>query len=160
VGFVDVYMSDHPATNAEGRGSLSFTVERPEGRVSYDPAPFVPWRVDVTDVAAITIVADYRHGVTYTSPTGSVIDLSHTGRVSMTRDGNDPRHGEDVHHVSVSLVLARLAPTPVVVQANGTGISASGTVAAGGSEIAAVSGSFFGGSFGSLDFAWSDACKP
>jgi hypothetical protein len=150
VGVTDVFVSAQPGNTPESRGSLSYASERPQGRISYDPSPLVSWRVDVREVSAIQVMAEYTHGLTHTGVTGAILDLSHTGRVRMMRSG------DTLGSTSVALQFSRVSDLGVELEVTGNEGSAMGQVVSRGFQLATVSGSFITG----LDFRWAGACVP
>jgi hypothetical protein len=150
---MDVYFADHPNAQAEMRGALSYTAQNPPGRVSYDPTPLVSWHVDVSNPDRVTVGADYRHTLSYVGATGSMLDLTHTGRVRMVRVGV-----HDQGPSSVSLAFPRLASALVTVDVTGDAAAISGTVAIGGTRLASISGTTF--SINQMGYTWIEACQP
>jgi hypothetical protein len=115
VGLVDVWLTVQPRTAADDRHRFEYPATSPVGRMTYDPNPYVTYRIDLTDPVVTTVSADLRQTVIFTPAEGSPLDISHTGTVMATKqDGT-------VRSASLVVFFAGLTPpaSPVVLNLDG-----------------------------------------
>jgi hypothetical protein len=72
-------------TEPSDRHKFTYETTDPDGTAIYDPNPFITWRVDLTDLNAISISGDIEATVKITPTEGSLFDFKHKGKATALR---------------------------------------------------------------------------
>ncbi len=149
---IEVYFTMRPRTSPDDRHEFSYPTVKPVGDAVYDPNPYIEWRFDMTKSKGWVITADISHAVRITTSAGESLDLSHKGKISVLKTGDEPS--------SLDLELKFLALAAELVtailkidyEAGGTVL---GSVMLGNEVIASISGKLTGGP---PRFHWTGLC--
>ena len=149
VHLVEVYYTMRPETSPDEPHAFTYDTVTPTGTGTYEPNPHIKWHVDRKNPAAWVIWADISENVTIMPSSGESLNLSHNGRVTVTKAS------EDLASVVLRMEFTELSTNkiPVVasVNINAAG-DASGAITYNDSILATISGEHEG-----LIFNWQEA---
>jgi hypothetical protein len=89
VALVDTYLTMQPKMAATDKHEFTYDTTNPTGLATFDPNPFITWRIDFTDMAAIQVTAKVTNVVRIVETDETFIDFSHTGSITVSRTDAD-----------------------------------------------------------------------
>jgi hypothetical protein len=89
VALVDTYLTMQPKMAATDKHEFTYDTTNPTGLATFDPNPFITWRIDFTDMAAIQVTAKVTSVVRIVETDETFIDFSHTGSIAVSRTDAD-----------------------------------------------------------------------
>lgn len=149
VALVDTFLTMQPKTLATDKHEFTYDTTEPTGTATFDPNPFLTWRIDMTDMAAIQIDAKITNVVRILQTDDTFVDFSHTGNISVSRtDASVSLVTLDLEWISLLSGGAKLTGSLQVDAAGGV----NGDVVAGEEPIAAIKDEY--------KFTWLGDCAP
>jgi hypothetical protein len=149
IALVDTYLTMQPKKLANDRHVFTYSTTNPTGEAKYDQNPFLTWRIDLTDLAAIQVTAKVGNLVRIDEPDGTSIQFTHTGSLSASRTD------ADVSLIMVDLEFPSLLksgdPLTATAQVDAAG-GVSGEIKAGTEMLALIKDAFV--------FSWQGECAP
>lgn len=147
VALVDTFLTMSPKIAATDKHEFTYETTNPTGTATYDPNPFITWRIDLTDLAAIQVSAKIANVVRITETDETFIEFSHMGSLSASRTD------ADVSLINLDLEFGGLLKNQDVltatVQVDAAG-DVSGEIKAGTETIALIKDEF--------EFSWQGDC--
>lgn len=89
IALVDTYLTMQPKLLATDKHEFTYDTTHPTGTATFDPNPFITWRIDLTDLAAIQVDAKITNVVRILQTDDTFIDFTHTGTVAVSRTDAD-----------------------------------------------------------------------
>lgn len=133
---VDTYLVRKPHLDPDDRHRLEYDSGTFPGHVVYALNPLVTYRIYETTPGVVRVTSDIQDDLQFTPQGRGPVDLSHAGRVSYVRIG------DEIHQFLVTVTFSGLSagrPVTVQMELNSDGIP-SGTVTASGRRIATIIG--------------------
>ena len=147
VALVDTFLTMQPKKAATDKHAFTYDITNPTGEATYDPNPFITWRIDLTDLAAIQVSAKIANVVRIVETDETFIEFSHMGSLSASRTD------ADVSLINLDLEFGGLLKNQDVltatVQVDAAG-DVSGEIKAGTETIALIKDEF--------EFSWQGDC--
>jgi hypothetical protein len=147
VALVDTFLTMQPKMSATDRHEFTYDTTHPTGTATFDPNPFITWRIDLSDLAAIQVDAKVTNVVRILQTDDTFIDFTHTGTITVARTDADVSLATlDLEWISLLPVGEKLTGSVQVDAAGGV----NGEVKAGDSIIAGIKDGY--------KFAWQGSC--
>ncbi|MCK6586682.1 MAG: hypothetical protein HUU21_06825 [Polyangiaceae bacterium] len=147
IALVDTYLTMQPIKSATDKHEFTYDTTHPTGTATFDPNPFLTWRIDLTDLAAIQVDAKLTNVVRILQTDDTFIDFTHTGTAAVSRTDADVSLATlDLEWPSLLEGGDKLTGSVQVDAAGGV----NGEVKAGDTIIAGIKDDY--------QFAWQGAC--
>jgi hypothetical protein len=149
VALVDTFLTMQPKMAATDRHEFTYDTTHPTGKATFDPNPFMTWRIDLTEPAAIVVDAKIMNVVRILQTDDTFIDFTHTGNANVARTDADVSLATlDLEWPSLISGGSKLTGSVQVDAAGGV----TGQVMNGDAIIAAIKDEY--------QFAWQGDCAP
>lgn len=147
VALVDTFLTMQPIKSATEKHEFTYDTTHPTGKATFDPNPFITWRLDLTDPAAIQLDAKITNVVRILQTDDTFIDFTHMGTVAVSRTDADVSLATlDLEWISLLSGSEKLTGSVQVDAAGGV----NGEVKAGDAILAAIKDDY--------QFVWQGDC--
>ena len=147
VALVDTFLTMQPKKLATDKHEFTYDTTLPTGKATFDPNPFITWRIDLIDPAAILVDAKVTNVVRILQTDDTFIDFTHTGTITVARTDADVSLATlDLEWISLLEGGDKLTGSVQVDAAGGV----NGEVKAGETIIAGIKDDY--------QFAWQGPC--
>ncbi len=151
IALVDTFFTMQPKKDANDRHAFTYETDIPAGTASFDPNPFITWRLDLTDPSAVIITAQLENAAKITPSGNDFIEFTHTGSIEINRTD------ADISLIDIKIdfasLLGGMTPLSTWVQVDATG-NVNGEIKGDSKIYAFIKGDIQQ----QFTFDWQDAC--